>query len=90
MKHLHIIASILASAVVLSGCTAVKNVLSNRDNGSLDYRDAQKLPPIQLPAHQPSAKFIPLYQTPSTVGELPNYTNESGKQYQLPRPPHAR
>ncbi|WP_114800989.1 hypothetical protein U0021_06195 [Moraxella canis] len=90
MKFLKITAGVLMASVVLTGCTATKNILSKRDNGSLDYRDEKKLPPIQLPAQQPAAEFTPLYHTPDSVSQLPDFINDSGKQYQLPRPPSVR
>ena len=90
MKFLKITAGVLMASVVLTGCTATKNILSKRDNGSLDYRDEKKLPPIQLPAQQPAAEFTPLYNTPDSVSQLPDFINDSGKQYQLPRPPSVR
>ncbi|WP_049237900.1 hypothetical protein [Moraxella canis] len=90
MKFLKITAGVLMASVVLTGCTATKNILSKRDNGSLDYRDEKKLAPIQLPAQQPAAEFTPLYNTPDSVSQLPDFINESGKQYQLPRPPSVR
>lgn len=90
MKILKLSAGVMAAVVALTGCNATKDLLSKRDNGSLDYRDAAKLPPIQLPAEQPAAEFTPLYQTPNTTGQLPDFVNESGKQYELPRPPSVR
>ncbi|OOR84921.1 hypothetical protein [Moraxella canis] len=90
MKFLKITAGVLMASVVLTGCTATKNILSKRDNGSLDYRDEKKLAPIQLPAQQPAAEFTPLYNTPDSVSQLPDFINDSGKQYQLPRPPSVR
>lgn len=90
MKTVKLTAGVLAAIVALTGCSATKDLLSKRDNGSLDYRDAAKLPPIQLPAAQPAAEFTPLYQTPSTTGQLPDFVNEAGKQYELPRPPSVR
>lgn len=89
MKILHMIALTVAVAI-LTGCAATKSVLAKRDNGSLDYRTAKTLDPIKLPVNQPAAEFIPLYQTPKANGALPNFVNESGKQYQLPRPPSVR
>lgn len=80
----------LSAVVALSGCTAIKGVLGKRDNGSLDYRQSQKLAPIQLPATQATGDFVPLYQTPNGVGEIQEFTNEACKQYQLPKPPSVR
>lgn len=76
----------LVGVVCLSGCQAVKGTLAKRDNGSLDYVQATKLDPIRLPVHQETMPFVPLYDVPNTVGLSP-ITNESGKQYQLPKPP---
>ncbi|MBN6743423.1 hypothetical protein JKG47_23805, partial [Acidithiobacillus sp. MC6.1] len=78
MKFLKITAGVLMASVVLTGCTATKNILSKRDNGSLDYRDEKKLAPIQLPAQQPAAEFTPLYNTPDSVSQLPDFINDSG------------
>ncbi|MFB6348809.1 hypothetical protein [Moraxella marmotae] len=90
MKFIKTTASVMAAIVMLTGCAATKNILAKRDNGSLDYRSVQPLAPLKLPADQPAAAFTPLYQVPQTQAELPNFINESGKQYQLPRPPNAR
>ncbi len=90
MKTLKLTAGIMAVAIALTGCSATKNLLGKRDNGSLDYRTAQKIDPIKLPANQPSAEFVPLYQTPTVTGDVPAFTNESGKQYALPKPPSVR
>lgn len=90
MKFLKITAGVLTASMMLTGCTTTKNILSKRNNGSLDYRNEKKLAPIQLPAQQPAAEFTPLYHTPNSVSQLPDFTNESGKQYQLPRPPSVR
>lgn len=90
MKTVKLTAGVMVAIVALTGCSATKNLLSKRDNGSLDYRDAAKLPPIKLPADQPAADFTPLYQIPTTTGQLPDFVNEAGKQYELPRPPSVR
>lgn len=74
----------------MTGCQSIKGVLGKRDNGSLDYVHATKLDPIRLPAEQASAPFIPLYDVPETTGELKPSTNESGRQFELPRPPQVR
>lgn len=90
MTTLKFTAMILTAVTLLTGCQSVKGVLGKRDNGSLDYLNAQKLDPIALPANQASAPFVPLYEVPSVAGEIAPSTNESGKQYQLPRPPQVR
>lgn len=74
----------LALAVVLSGCTQTKALLAKRDDGSLDYQSAQKLPPIQLPAHWQTAPFTPIYEVPTLSGEP---MVQQGKQFVLPKPP---
>ena len=76
MKFLKITAGVLTASMMLTGCTTTKNILSKRNNGSLDYRNA--------------AECTPWYHTPNLVSQLPDFTNESGKQYQLPRPPSVR
>ena len=50
---------VLGSTVVLSGCQTAKGWLSQRDNGSLEYQNSQKLAPLELPAAQKTAAFIP-------------------------------
>lgn len=77
---------LLGSTVVLTGCQTAKGWLGQRDNGSLDYQDSKKLAPIELPAQQASAPFVPLYNTPNVGNNTLQLTNEAGKQYQLPRP----
>lgn len=80
---------VLGSTVVLSGCQSAKGLISKRDNGSLDYQDSQKLAPLQLPAAQETAAFVPLYPTPNAGENTLTLQNESGKQYQLPKPERA-
>lgn len=80
---------ILGSTLVLSGCQTAKTIIGKRDNGSLDYQDSKKLAPIELPAAQETAAFVPLYPTPNLGDNTLNLQNESGKQYQLPKPERA-
>lgn len=84
-----LLAVILGSTVVLSGCQTAKGWLGQRDNGSLDYQDSKKLAPVQLPAAQETAAFVPLYPTPNVGANTLNLQNEAGKQYQLPKPERA-
>lgn len=79
----------VSSTMVLSGCQATKSLFSNRDNGSLDYQNSKKLAPLTLPAEQETAPFVPLYPTPDVGVNTLQLTNESGKQYKLPRPERA-
>lgn len=90
MTALKLTALAMMSVVLLTGCQSIKGVLGKRDNGSLDYVYATKLEPIRLPTNQASAPFVPLYNVPDVAGEIIPSTNESGKQYELPRPPQAR
>lgn len=90
MTTLKLIVVTMMGVMLLTGCQSIKNVLGKRDNGSLDYLQSSKLDPIRLPANQESAPFVPLYEVPSVTGEVTPMTNESGKQYQLPKPPRAR
>lgn len=39
MKFLKITAGVLTASMMLTGCTTTKNILSKRNNGSLDYRN---------------------------------------------------
>lgn len=80
---------VLGSTLVLSGCQATKNLLGKRDNGSLDYQQSKKLAPIELPAAQETAPFVPLYSTPNAGVNTLQLKNESGNQYQLPKPQRA-
>lgn len=80
---------VLGSTLVLSGCQSVKNLLGKRDNGSLEYQQSKKLAPLELPAAQETAPFVPLYATPNFGENTLTLQNESGKQYQLPKPERA-
>lgn len=77
---------VLGSTLVLSGCQATKGLFGKRDNGSLEYQQSKKLAPLELPAAQETASFVPLYPTPNAGVNTLKLENESGKQYQLPRP----
>lgn len=80
---------VLGSTLILSGCQSTKELLGKRDNGSLDYQDSKQLAPIELPATQETAPFVPLYPTPNVGGNTLELQNESGNQYQLPKPERA-
>ncbi|MCD6251328.1 MAG: hypothetical protein J7J29_03300 [Psychrobacter sp.] len=80
---------IMGSTLVLSGCQATKNLLGKRDNGSLEYQQSKKLAPVELPADQETAPFVPLYPTPNAGANTLKLQNESGSQYQLPKPQRA-
>ena len=80
---------LLGSTLILSGCQATKEFIGKRDNGSLEYQQSKKLAPIQLPAAQETAPFVPLYPTPNAGANTLTLQNESGKQYQLPKPQRA-
>lgn len=80
---------VLGSTLVLSGCQSTKDLLGKRDNGSLDYQQSKKLAPIELPAAQETAPFVPLYPTPNVGANTLKLKNESGNQYQLPKPQRA-
>lgn len=80
---------IMGSTLVLSGCQSTKELLGKRDNGSLEYQQSKKLAPVELPADQETLPFVPLYPTPSTGANTLNLQNESGSQYQLPKPQRA-
>ena len=77
---------VLGSTFVLSGCQSIKNVLGKRDNGSLEYQQSKKLAPIELPANKEPAPFVPLYPTPNAGTNTLTLKNDSGSQYQLPKP----
>ena len=80
---------VLGSALVLSGCQATKGFIGKRDNGSLEYQQSKKLTPLELPAEQETAPFVPLYPTPNAGANKLKLQNEAGKQYQLPKPQRA-
>ncbi|SPX81514.1 hypothetical protein [Moraxella ovis] len=81
--------ALVALSIALTGCSTTKNWLGKRNNGSLDYQQSQKIDPIKLPVNQATAEFTPLYQTPNLGASPINLTNDSGKQYELPKPPTA-
>lgn len=78
---------VLSCLMAITGCQNTQNLLGNYRDGSLDYVSAQKLPPLQLPAHQANIEFVPLYPTPAVGQNTLDLTNQSGKQYRLPKPP---
>lgn len=78
---------LLVTIVALSGCSTAKSWWGKRDDGSLKYQSSVKLDPIKLPADQAAADFIPLYPTPTVAQVDTSLTNESGKQFALPKPP---
>ncbi|WP_296238306.1 hypothetical protein [Psychrobacter sp. UBA5136] len=80
---------VLGSTFVLSGCQATKELFGKRDNGSLEYQQSKKLAPLELPAAQETAPFVPLYPTPNVGANTLKLENESGKQYRLPKPQRA-
>ncbi len=80
---------VLGSTLVLSGCQATKEFIGKRDNGSLEYQQSKKLTPLELPVAQETAPFVPLYPTPNAGGNTLTLQNDSGKQYQLPKPQRA-
>ena len=80
---------VMGSTLVLSGCQATKSFLGKRNNGSLEYQQSQKLTPLQLPADQQTAPFVPLYPTPNVGTNTLILQNDAGKQYQLPKPERA-
>lgn len=84
-----ILTLVLGSTLVLSGCQSTKDLLGKRDNGSLDYQQSKKLAPVELPAAKETAPFVPLYATPNAGGNTLTLQNESGNQYQLPKPQRA-
>ncbi|UNU74188.1 hypothetical protein LU293_04660 [Moraxella nasovis] len=87
MNVLKITFTALVVSLVLTGCSATKNLLAKRSDGSLDYQSSQKLDPIKLPADQVTGNFIPLYPTVELGDNQLDLKNSSGKQYQLPAPP---
>lgn len=84
-----ILTVILGSTLVLSGCQSLKTAIGKRDNGSLEYQNSKKLAPLQLPAAQDTAPFVPLFPTPQVGKNTLMLQNEAGKQYQLPKPERA-
>ncbi|WP_066804818.1 hypothetical protein [Moraxella oblonga] len=90
MKVIKLTALMLVASVMATGCSTIKAYTSKRNDGSLKYQQSQKLDPIQLPVGQQTADFTPLYATPQVEGGLSNFTNEAGRQYELPKPPQVR
>ena len=83
------LAVVMGSTLVLSGCQSAKGFLGKRDNGSLEYQQSQKLTPLQLPVEQDTVPFVPLYPTPNVGANTLILQNDAGKQYQLPKPERA-
>lgn len=75
-----------SSLVFVSGCQATKSLFGNIEDGSLDYKKAEKLDPLQLPADQETAPFVPLYPTPAVGTNTLELENDSGKRFELPAP----
>ncbi|MDO4223970.1 MAG: lipoprotein-34 precursor (NlpB) [Acinetobacter sp.] len=74
--------SLTVLATTLVGCSTI-------DNRSLEYKKAQQLAPLNVPAgvmREPT----PLYPAPiieqQALQNAPRYANERGNRYQLPRP----
>lgn len=56
-------------------------------DGSLDYQQAQLLPPVQLPVEQQTAPFVPLYPVPQAVSKNTlTLKNSKGNRFELPKP----
>lgn len=70
----------------ISGCSKLAV-----NNSSLDYRDAQPLPPLQLPAGQATRPFVALYPVPplsdQAVDNAPIVSNTKGNRFVMPAPP---
>lgn len=75
-----------SSLVFLSGCQATKGIFGKIEDGSLAYQESEKLDPIELPAEQETAPFVPLYPTPEVGVNTLDLENESGKRFELPAP----
>lgn len=71
---------------VIAGCQTSRGLFNKIDDGSLEYQQAEQLPPLKLPAEQKTAPFIPLYPTPDVGVNTLELANESGKRYKLPNP----
>lgn len=76
----------VSSLVALSGCQATKSMFGRVEDGSLAYKNAEKLEPMQLPAETKTAPFIPLYPTPEVGSNTLDLENDSGNRYKLPKP----
>lgn len=88
MKSLFCVVALL-TLTTLTGCQSLKSTLAKRDNGSLDYIHAKKLPPLNLPADLQTAPFTPLYAVPEATNSTP-LVSPTQKQYRLPTPPTHR
>lgn len=77
------------SAISLVGCNTV--VL---DNGSLDYKDAAAIAPLQYPEGAMVRPATPLYPAPTVdplaIENAPVFVNEKGNRFALPRPQLAQ
>ncbi|PNK61034.1 hypothetical protein [Psychrobacter sp. FDAARGOS_221] len=76
----------ISSIAFLSGCQASKGFFGKFNDGSLAYQDSEKLEPLQLPADQETAPFVPLYPTPPVGANTLELENEAGKRFKLPAP----
>lgn len=73
----------LSSILLISGCSSIKQSIGNQ---SLEYTNAQKLPPIQLPVDAQNQAFTPLYHVPTVGTNTLTIKSKKGKNYQLPKP----
>lgn len=72
-------------ALSLSGCSMI-----SIKNGSLDYKDATSIDSLQYPEGSMVRPATPLYPAPivdpRAIENAPNYANEHGNRFALPRP----
>ncbi len=85
-KNLAQLAIVGVIGLSISACSTSKSLFGKRDNGSLTYQKSHLLEPIKLPVAQKTRPFVPLYPTLDMGESQINLTNESGKQYKLPKP----
>lgn len=81
--------SALLAVVTLTGCQTLKETLRPKkalNNHSLDYTQAKKLPPVQLPVETQTLAFVPMYNVPEAGENTLSIKNPKGKNYQLMRP----
>lgn len=77
------------SALAFTGCSTLSNKLSV-NNGSLDYKKASNLAPLQYPEGAMVRPVTPLYPAPVVdplaLEHAPDFENQKGNRFAMPRP----
>ena len=77
------------SVLAFTGCSTLSNKLSV-NNGSLDYKKASNLAPLQYPEGTTVRPVTPLYPAPvvdpMALERAPDFENQKGNRFAMPRP----